>query len=303
MGDVLACAKHQSEHPAEAPDPAGPPLPSGPATEALRVRLATRSPAAGDPELSAVLVALLDGVRAALGPHFVGLYLQGSLAVGDFDEDSDVDFLVAIDGALPEDRQAALGALHPRVYALDSGWAQHLEGAYVPVRDLRRYDPASPPHLFLDHGSRVLELSDHDHSVLHRSVLRERGVTLAGPDPRQLVEPIPAGALSAEARANLVTWMAPLAADPLPLERRWRQVYTVLTVCRMLHTLTEDTVVSKLAAARWAQAALDPRWSGLIDRAWADRPHSFLKARQTADPAEVQATVAFVRHALAWSGQ
>lgn len=47
------------------------------------------------PELNRLLTDLTGSVRSALGDHFIGAYLQGSFAIGDADEDSDVDFLVA----------------------------------------------------------------------------------------------------------------------------------------------------------------------------------------------------------------
>ena len=46
------------------------------------------------PELPWVLGELVAGVRAELADNLVGVYLVGSLATGDFDRDSDVDFLV-----------------------------------------------------------------------------------------------------------------------------------------------------------------------------------------------------------------
>ena len=44
-------------------------------------------------DLNVVLTRLVGGVQTALGATFVGAYLQGSFAVGDFDEHSDVDFI------------------------------------------------------------------------------------------------------------------------------------------------------------------------------------------------------------------
>jgi len=51
------------------------------------------------PEVNAVLQELLSGARALLGPRFVGMYLDGSLAIGDFDPGkSDLDFVVVTEG-------------------------------------------------------------------------------------------------------------------------------------------------------------------------------------------------------------
>ena len=48
-----------------------------------------------DEALNGVLRELIAGAREALGENFVAAYLQGSFAVGDWDVDSDVDFLIA----------------------------------------------------------------------------------------------------------------------------------------------------------------------------------------------------------------
>ena len=79
-----------------------------------------------EPQLDGVLAALLSGVRAVLAGRFVGMYLHGSLALGDFDRHSDVDFVVALDTTLDDAQLASLQALHARIYALESPWARHL---------------------------------------------------------------------------------------------------------------------------------------------------------------------------------
>ncbi|HZR39820.1 MAG TPA: aminoglycoside adenylyltransferase domain-containing protein, partial [Ktedonobacteraceae bacterium] len=60
--------------------------------------------------------------------------------------------------------------------------------------------------------------------------------------------------------------------DPSWLEwvrQREEQAFVVLTLCRLLYTLDITDVVSKPAAAHWAQKALGERWAGLIERALA----------------------------------
>src|SRR6185312_11899605 len=67
-------------------------------------------------ELNAVLAHLVDGARAALGGNFVGAYLQGSFAVGDFSEWSDCDFIVVVAEDLTPDQIAPLQALHAGIH-------------------------------------------------------------------------------------------------------------------------------------------------------------------------------------------
>ena len=98
------------------------------------------------PDVNAVLNLLLSSVQTVLGDHFVGLYLYGSLASGDFDpQRSDIDFVVVTAGELPDDMIAALETMHTRIWASGLKWAAKLEGSYLPQATLRRYDSTAAP--------------------------------------------------------------------------------------------------------------------------------------------------------------
>jgi len=49
-----------------------------------------------DAELNILLSDLLTGAKSILKENFIGMYLTGSLAVGDFDSESDVDFVIML---------------------------------------------------------------------------------------------------------------------------------------------------------------------------------------------------------------
>jgi hypothetical protein len=66
-------------------------------------------------------------MREILGSNFVGAYLQGSFAVGDFDVHSDVDFIIAIKEELADEQIDALQIMHERIYNVDSEWAKHAD--------------------------------------------------------------------------------------------------------------------------------------------------------------------------------
>src|SRR5437868_4038558 len=81
------------------------------------------------------------GARSgALAENSVGAYLVGSLATGDFDLDSDVDFLIVTDHELTDSEVRSLQALHVEIHALGSYPAQHLEGSYISKSMLARGD-------------------------------------------------------------------------------------------------------------------------------------------------------------------
>jgi hypothetical protein len=256
-----------------------------------------------DPDLNAVLYDLATSVQAVLSDNFISAYLQGSFAVGDWDIYSDVDFLVAIEHEVPGADVPALQAMHARIYNLESPWAKHLEGSYFPKEILKSGDPAKAPLLYLDNAHDHLIRSDHDNSPVVRWVVREHGITLAGPPPGEMVNPVSSDELRLEVLAVMHDWGEDIFAGRWQMNNRWAQPFAVLSYCRMLHTLQTGKVYSKPAGARWAKGALDKRWAGLIQRALDERPDPGLKVRQKADPEDLKSTAEFIKYAQAMSRQ
>lgn len=221
-------------------------------------------------DVAAVLDSLRAGAREILGSEFVGLYLYGSLATGDFNpERSDIDFVVVTEGVLSDDDVAALGEMHARLASSGDHWAAHLEGSYIPRAALRRWDPADARHPHLAHDA-PFQFTEHGADwVIQRHVLRERGVVLAGPEPRTLIDPVTQADLRAAiARLLREFWREKGSSDDFLAPRAY-QAFAVLTMCRALHTLERGEISSKPAAARWAILNLDAPWRPVIARALA----------------------------------
>jgi predicted nucleotidyltransferase len=246
------------------------------------------------PALNAVLQELVNRVGQVLGDDFTAAWLQGSFAVGGFDSHSDVDFIVAINQELSGSQVRDLQAMHQLVYDLESDWAKHLEGSYFPVSVLREYAQSGQKLWYLDHGSRELERSAHDNTVVVRWILREKGVVLAGPQPSALIDPIPTEALRQEILETINTWGGEILADPEQINNRFYQTFAVLSYSRMLHDLHAGVVGSKRAGAEWAKENLAPSWRGLIDRAWDGRPSPALSVQQPADETDLRRTLEFI---------
>jgi hypothetical protein len=204
-------------------------------------------------------------VQAVLGNHFVGLYVHGSLAYGDFNpERSDIDFLVVTDDGLPARLLPELEAMHARLAVSGLTWATKMEGAYIPRTALRRHDPlhATHPWLGVD-GHFAVEQIGSDW-IIQRSILREKGVVVAGPPPQTLIEPVSPDGLRRAVLGSLREWWSPPFPSPERFESGEYRAYAVLTMCRSLYVLEHGTVASKPFAARWAQSALGEAWAALI---------------------------------------
>ena len=140
-------------------------------------------------DVNAVLDRLLADVQTVLADRFAGMYLYGSLSSGDFDpQRSDIDFLVTTTGELPEEIITALDAMHTRIMSSGLKWAKKLEGSYIPQDALRRYDPAGPPYPTLNEGRFYMAPHGSDW-IIQRHIIREHGVTLAGPPPQAVIDP------------------------------------------------------------------------------------------------------------------
>jgi hypothetical protein len=241
------------------------------------------------------------GIQEILGESFCGAYLQGSFAVGHADAHSDVDFIVVTEDEVTPEQRAELQALHQRLYALPTSWAQHLEGSYISRSVLRRPDPDRRPLLYLDNGATELALDSHDNTAVVRWSLREHGVVLAGPEPRELVDPIGADELRAEMRWALGLWQEWFRSID-SMGRRALAV-AVLTHARILHTLAVGEVSSKRSAGEWALGMPDPEWSPLIRWALDDRPDPWTKVHEPADPALLRRTLEFADYAARWAAE
>jgi hypothetical protein len=85
-----------------------------------------------------------------------------------FDQHSDCDFVIAVERELRDEQVQALQAMHGRICAMKSGWAQHLEGSYFPKEILRDRSRRGERLWYLDNGSRAVSRSDHCNAVVAR---------------------------------------------------------------------------------------------------------------------------------------
>jgi hypothetical protein len=242
-------------------------------------------------------------VKSLLGEELVGFYLDGSLALGDFDPvTSDADFIAAVARPLSLETEfgeqefalrnsvSKLAAMHRRIRDSGRPFATELEGSYIHLSALRRHDPADAVFPNLERGpDEVLKLKEH-HSdwVIHRYTVRERGIALFGPPPATLIDPISPDDVRAATAGVLRSWWG--TAEGLTYVRdatpETLAVYIVPTMCRALYALEFGAVISKPAACRWALAALDVRWHPLIERS----------LRRESDEATKDEMMAFVRY-------
>jgi hypothetical protein len=240
-----------------------------------------------------MLEALLPGIRNVLGDNLVGIYLRGSLALGDFiPATSDIDVLVVTARPVDDAEFDALADLHARLAASSHPYAKRLEIAYVDRAAWRRFEPGLR-HPSLGQGETLAWSEHRDNWILERWTVRECGVTLLGPAPQTLIDPITTDELRMAVRARLPDWAdwANQPDDPDWRSPRAHKAYVVETMCRALAALAGGQLLSKPRAVAWALATLPEPWRSMVERSQGWRTD------QTIDLAIVPEVQGFVRWA------
>jgi hypothetical protein len=213
-----------------------------------------------------MLDALLAGIHRMLDADLVGLYLRGSLATGDFKPaTSDIDALAVVERQINDCAFAALKTLHAQLDVSPNPYAGRIEIAYIDRQALKRFVPGLR-HPTLGQGEALSWSQHHSNWILERWVVREHGITLLGPDPKSLIDPIPVQSLRNAVQERLDDWAdwADQPDDPdwgLPLAHK---AYVVETMCRALHTLAQGALSSKGQAVAWAMETLPDPWRSLV---------------------------------------
>jgi hypothetical protein len=163
--------------------------------------------------------------------------------------------------------------MHVEIKASGAPLTNVLEGSYIPVGAMRRYDPANSDHPSIgvdwDFGVR-----EHGWNwVLERDNILRSGHALAGPAPADLIDPVGPEERKTAVRHVLTESWARIG-KPDWLQQAAYQAFAILTMCRALYTLDTGEQATKPQAARWAGDALGQPWRDCIG--WAlEHRHDF----------------------------
>ena len=217
------------------------------------------------PAINALLNLLLSRIQTILGDKLIGLYIFGSLVTGDFDYDSsDIDLIAGTSTELDEDEIEHLKLMHQEIALTEKEWDNRLEVAYISTSALRKYYPHYRQPILSP--NEPFHMTEADSAwIINRWVLREKGITMYGPPPQTLVDPISHTELMQAMSVIIQDWREWIESTEL-IHLREYQAYAILTACRALYTCRQGKFVSKKQAAVWAEQEL-PEWSSLIRRA------------------------------------
>jgi len=220
------------------------------------------------PDVNEILHILLAEAENVLGKQFLGLYLYGSLSSGDFDPaSSDIDFLIVTENLPDEKTIADLASMHQHIWDTGLKWALKLEGSYLPREHMPFYEENGISYPTVNEGKFYVAPHERDW-IIQRHIIREQGVTLAGPDPKSLIEPVRPDDIRGAVMGFLDGWWFPMLENLNYLKNRGSEyhAYAILSMCRSLHALEHGNIVSKPAAAKWVQSRFGSKWHTAIEQ-------------------------------------
>lgn len=216
------------------------------------------------PDISALLDIILLQMRKILGGKLVGLYLFGSLACGDFDyEISDIDLLAATAADINENDFARLDKMHGKLIKNNPQWENRLEIAYLSLNALKTFKTQISRAAIISPGEPFHFKETAKYWLVDWYSVREKGVTLFGPPPETIIEPISKEEFIRAVREQAKEWRKYVMDSK---HSRPFQAYAILTICRAFYAIKNGDQVSKKRAALWAQAQF-PKWAYLIQNA------------------------------------
>ena len=143
------------------------------------------------PDVNSLLESLLSRMQQVLGADLVGLYLYGSLVTGDFDHDcSDIDLLAVTAADVDEQEFTGLQEMHAAVARVHKEWEGRIEVAYLSATALKTFRVQRSQIVVISPGEPLNIKDAGDDWLMNWYVVREQGVTLFGPPPEMLIDPI-----------------------------------------------------------------------------------------------------------------
>ena len=231
--------------------------------------------------------------------NLVGIYAHGSLAMGCFNpQASDIDLLVITQQPLNQGaRRQILGGL------LDLSGAPHpVETSIVYYAQIDPWRHPAPYDLHFSEAWRTAtsaELANVAGATLpggedsdlagHFTVLKRRGLCLAGTPIPDLRLAVPWEDYLASLRSDFVWAVTSSAASP---------VYMVLNACRCWAAVADGVVLSKTEGGTWAADRVPARFRPLVVRSCA--VYGGGPAESAIDAAEARALHGWIGERLGW---
>lgn len=222
-------------------------------------------------DVNEIIQKLLIEIKDIFAEKLIGLYLYGSLVWGDFDHDiSDIDMLVALSSDIDEKEFSELKTMYQKLVSEYPTWKSRIETQYLSLHALQTFKTADSKAATISPGEDLHIITVKSNWLMNWYIVRERGKTIYGPDPKTIIAPISKEEFIHCVRDHTKVWNEWVK----DMKTGGSQAYAILTLCRAYYAVKHGKQPSKKQAAIWVQQEF-PQWSPLIQQALTWRKHQW----------------------------
>ncbi len=216
------------------------------------------------PTVDSLIDELLNNLKSILGEKLLGLYLGGSLVVGDFDPDiSDIDLTAVLSSPVNDEEFIALKSTHDNFAKTHPEWYDRIEMCYITSSALKTVKSQTCQIVNISPGEPFHRMESSLDWLMNWYLLSAKSVAVFGPQASSFIQSISKEEFIFAIRKHILNWSEYIInTKHYPAN----QGYIILTMCRGLYASKFGEQVSKKKAAEWVSSEF-PEWSILINNA------------------------------------
>ena len=203
-----------------------------------------------------------------------GLYIHGSIALEAYiPESSDIDFIAVINRQLTEAEIKKLAKIHKEI--ADMYKRTGMDGSYLLWEDMTEKNGVIKKRLYTNDGK--LKWGEEAANPITWWILKNKGITILGPEVTEFDMGVDEQTLADYCLSNMnsywfnrinrnkkfkrIAWLIPNKVVD------WEAQWSVSGMLRQYYTLSENSIISKVAACEYALHHLPKRWHNIINEA------------------------------------
>ncbi|MEK5038372.1 aminoglycoside adenylyltransferase domain-containing protein [Sporosarcina sp. FSL K6-3457] len=243
--------------------------------------------------------------HALLPNTLEGFYLQGSIALDAYVEDSsDIDFIAIINRRLSEGEAEILAEIHSAIVSTYP--RPEMDGVYMMWADIGKLEADDNNYLYYNGGQ--LSYGAYFNAITWW-ILKKHGISMIGPQPTVLNFEIEPQHLVEYVVENMKTYwagriekieqamenMLQFTTEEIDVEIEW----SVLGILRQYYTLKEHAIISKLGAGEYALLHIPAEWHPIIQEA-IDIRKGVKRDSFASDEQRMDKTVRFLKYVIGY---
>lgn len=211
-----------------------------------------------------ILKIIVEKYKNILDKNLIGIYLHGSLAMGCYTDESDIDLLVVVRESMDV---ATMKAIIKSIIHLDNLPKKGIEMSIVLEKYTKEFIYPTPFELHYSDIHRDRYLSDNNYLcggfsdkdlAAHFTIIIHRGICLYGKKIEEVFCDVPRK-YYIDSIANDIE-----NAEEDIIENT---VYITLNLCRVLYYIKENMICSKLEAGNWAKEKVPKQYRKIVEDA------------------------------------